>query len=106
MKEKKSKMFRMDHLPTGYKRDIEKAVRILSTEGCSEIYLFGSLVNGKPSPKSDIDLAVKGLGDRIFFEVLGKLLLTLNHPVDLLCLEDENRFVRLLKKRGELVRVA
>jgi hypothetical protein len=56
--------------------------------------------------KSDIDLAVKGLRDSIFFEVLGKLLVTLDHPVDLLSLEDENRLIALLRKRGELLRVA
>ncbi|MCP5108576.1 MAG: nucleotidyltransferase domain-containing protein [bacterium] len=96
----------IDQLPGAYRSDIEKAVRILTAEGCKEIYLFGSLTNGKASPKSDIDLAVKGLSDRIFFKVLGKLLGTLDHPVDLLSLEDESRFVNLLKKRGEFVRVA
>ena len=93
-------------MPIEYRSDIEKAIIILTTEGCKEIYLLGSLVNGSTSPKSDIDLAVIGLNDRIFFEVLGKLLVTMDHPVDLLCLEDENRFVSLLKRRGELVRVA
>jgi predicted nucleotidyltransferase len=93
-------------VPEDYRKDIEKAIHILTSEGCNEIYLFGSLVNGNTSPKSDIDLAVKGLSDRVFFEVLGKLLVTLDHQVDLLSLEDENRFVSLLKKRGELVRVA
>lgn len=93
-------------LPDDYKSDIEKAIHILTAEGCNEIYLFGSLVNDNTSPKSDIDLAVKGLSDRVFFEVLGRLLVTLDHPVDLLSLEDETRFVNLLKKRGELVRVA
>jgi predicted nucleotidyltransferase len=96
----------IEQLPDDYKSDIEKAIHILTSEGCNEIFLFGSLVNGNTSPKSDIDLAVKGLNDRVFFEVLGKLLVTLDHPVDLLSLEDESRFVNLLKKRGELVRVA
>ena len=101
-----TKTFFLEQLPGEYRGDVEKAIHILTGEGCNEIYLFGSLANGKTSPTSDIDLAVKGLRDNIFFEVLGKLLMTLNHPVDLLSLEDENRFVALLKKRGELVRVA
>ena len=104
---KKRKALRLiEQVPEDYRRDIEKAIHILTSEGCNELYLFGSLVNGNTSPKSDIDLAVKGLSDRVFFEVLGKLLVTLDHPVDLVSLEDENRFVTLLKKRGELVRVA
>jgi len=102
----KKKPLPIEQLPGEYRSDIKKAIHILTAEGCHEIYLFGSLVNGNPSPKSDIDLAVKGLRDSAFFEVLGKLLVTLDHPVDLLSLEDENRFVALLKKRGELLRVA
>lgn len=93
-------------LPGDYRRDVDKAIHILTDEGCEEIYLFGSLATGKTSSKSDIDLAVKGLNDRIFFEVLGKLLVALDHPVDLLSMEDETRFVALLKKRGEFIRVA
>lgn len=96
----------IERLPGEYRRDVEKSIHILTAEGCKEIYLFGSLASGNTSPKSDIDLAVKDLSDRIFFEVLGKLLITLDHPVDLLSLEDESRFVTLLKRRGEFVRVA
>ncbi|MCU0286803.1 MAG: nucleotidyltransferase domain-containing protein [Acidobacteria bacterium] len=96
----------IDQLPTDYRKDIEKAIHILIAEGCYEIYLFGSLAKGKSSPNSDIDLAVKGLKDSIFFKVLGKLFGALDHPVDLLSLEEENRFITLLKKRGELLRVA
>lgn len=96
----------IERLPADYRSDVEKAIHILTAEGCHEIYLFGSLANGKSSPKSDIDLAVKGLKDGIFFKVLGKLFGALDHPVDLLNLEDENRFTTLLKKRGELLRVA
>jgi len=104
--QKIEKQYLLERLPTDYRSDIEKAIHILTAEGCNEIYLFGSLANGKSSPKSDIDLAVKGLRDSVFFEVLGKLLVALDHPVDLLSLEDENRLVTLLKKRGELLRVA
>jgi predicted nucleotidyltransferase len=103
---KRKKHCLLDRLPENYRSDVEKAIHILIAGGCNEIYLFGSLVHGNISQKSDIDLAVKGLNDRIFFNVLGKLLGTLEHPVDLISLEDESRFVALLKKRGELVRVA
>ncbi len=102
----RKEQYLVEQVPEDYRRDVEKAIHILTSEGCEEIYLFGSLVNGPRTPKSDIDLAVKGLSDHIFFEVLGKLLVALDHSVDLLSLEDENRFLTLLKKRGELVRVA
>ena len=100
------KQYLIERLPEDYRSDLEKAIRILTAEGCNEIYLFGSLAKGQSSPRSDIDLAVKGLRDSIFFEVLGKLLVALNHPVDLLSLEDENRLIALLRKRGEMLRVA
>lgn len=104
--QKRGTLHLLEQVPNAYRSDIEKAIHILTEEGCEEIYLFGSMINGDISAKSDIDLAVKGLSDRVFFEVLGKLLVTLDHPVDLLSLEDQSRFVSLLKRRGELVRVA
>ena len=43
-----------------YSQDIKLAIKILKTEGCTEIYLFGSLAEGDFREDSDIDLAVKG----------------------------------------------
>ena len=48
-------------IPEKFQIDIEKAVEILKQEGCQEIYLFGSLVNGDFNDESDIDIAIKGL---------------------------------------------
>lgn len=93
-------------LPESYRKDIETAITVLSGEGCKEIYLFGSLVNGDSTDKSDIDLAVTGIRKGDFFEIFGKLMMALEHPVDLINLDKENRFVSMLKRRGELLRVA
>lgn len=98
--------YNFEHIPADYRDDIKKAISILIEEGCNEVYIFGSLAHGTPTFRSDIDLAVKGLNDRIFFEVLGKLLYALKHPVDLISIEDKNNFVNILKKRGDWVRVA
>jgi predicted nucleotidyltransferase len=59
----------------------------LRKEGCKEIYLFGSLVHGDFPDKSDIDLAVKGLEKRHYFKILGKLMMALEHSVDLRYME-------------------
>jgi predicted nucleotidyltransferase len=93
-------------VPESHRKDIETAVDILKGEGCSEIYLFGSLVHGDSSDTSDVDLAVKGLKKRCYFKILGKLIMALDHPVDLINLEKKDRFSALLIKRGELLRVA
>jgi hypothetical protein len=54
----------------------------------------------------NIDLAVKGLEKRNYFKILGKLMMALDHPVDLINLEKKDRFSALLIKKGNLVRVA
>lgn len=93
-------------LPKKYQNDVKKAITILSAEGCKEIYLFGSLVNGDITDSSDIDLAVTGIRKEDFFEIFGELMMELEHPVDLINLEWKSRFVTFLKEKGELVRVA
>ncbi len=96
----------LDSLPESYRRDIELAINILLKSGCNEIYLFGSLVNGKLNEYSDIDIATKGLPKGIFFKTLGKLFLALNHSIDLIDYNKEIKFINLLKDKGELIRVA
>jgi predicted nucleotidyltransferase len=95
----------MKQIPQAYQEDINTAVNILTTKGCKEVYLFGSLVKGEFREDSDIDLAVKGLNKGSFFEVLGKLIMRLNHPVDLIDLDKDTRFVNRLKREGNLLRV-
>lgn len=97
---------RIEQIPESHRKDIRRAVDILKAEGCKEIYLFGSLVQGDFSDTSDIDLAVKGLEKRSYFKILGKLMMALDHPVDLVNLEKKDRFSALLIEKRELVRVA
>lgn len=101
-----NKEYIIEMLPKRYQKDVKKAINILTGEGCREIYLFGSLVNGDSTDKSDIDLAVTGIRKEDFFEIFGELMMELEHPVDLINLEKKSRFVSFLKEKGELVRVA
>lgn len=98
--------YNIEKLPMSYRSDVRKAVNILVKEGCKEIYLFGSLVNGESIDRSDIDLAVTGIHKEDFFEIFGELMMSLDHPVDLINLEKKSRFVTYLKEMGELARVA
>jgi len=95
----------IEKIPKTYKADVKRAITILTGKGCKEIYLFGSLVHGDYSDISDIDIAVTGIPKGDFFEIFGELMMSLDHPVDLINLEKRTRFVDLLKAKGELVRV-
>ena len=64
-----------------YQKDIRHAVKILKEAGCTEIFLFGSLTTGKIRDHSDIDLAIRGCPEGKFFNLLGRLLLELDHQV-------------------------
>ena len=97
---------KIEKLPESHREDIRAAVDILRKGGCKEIYLFGSLVHGDFSDRSDTDLAVKGLEKRYYFRILGKLMMALEHSVDLINLEKRDRFSALLLEKGNLVRVA
>jgi predicted nucleotidyltransferase len=93
-------------LPVSHRRDVEKAVKILEDVGCKEIYIFGSMVDGPVTAKSDIDLAAKGIPPGFYFKVLARLTMQLDHPVDLISLEEDNRFGNMLQREGYLHRVA
>jgi predicted nucleotidyltransferase len=95
----------IERIPPSHRSDVEKAVKILEGAGCREIYLFGSIVSGPVTPESDIDLAVKGIPPASFFEIYGKLIGHLDHPVDLVDLESGDRFSHLLETGGHLHRV-
>ncbi len=92
-------------IPEAFQEDISRAIRILKEGGCTEIFLFGSGITGKVRDGSDIDLAVRGCPQGCFFHLLGRLLLELHHPVDLVDLDTGDAFAQYLQKEGELVRV-
>jgi predicted nucleotidyltransferase len=92
-------------IPASHRHDVEKALEILREAGCREIYIFGSLVDGTVTSKSDIDLAVKGIPPEFYFKVLARLIMQLDHPVDLIDLEEDNRFSQMIRREGNLRRV-
>lgn len=92
--------------PQNYNDDVSLAINILKNEGCSEVYLFGSITNGNSNNESDIDIAIKGLPRTKYFSVYGKLMSTLNHNVDLVMLDIESNFTKYLIEKGNLRRVA
>jgi len=94
-----------EKLPHEYVQDLERAVNYLKSEGCNEIYLFGSLADGSYDLSSDIDLAVRGIDPTRFFAVYGKLLLQLKHSLDLVDLDIQPAFGKKLQESGSMIRV-
>ncbi len=92
-------------LPEVYEKDVAQAVSILKTAGCTQVFLFGSLASGKVREGSDIDLAIRGCPKGSFFQLLGKLLLELDHSVDLVNLDKPDPFARFLETKGELLQI-
>jgi len=92
-------------LPETYQKDVRRAVEILKEAGCTDIFLFGSLASGEIKDKSDIDLAIRGCPKGEFFHLLGRLLLELDYPVDLVNLDRQDAFARYLEEEGELHQV-
>ena len=91
--------------PEVYQKDISRAVEILKAAGCSHVFLFGSLVSGRVRERADIDLAIRGCPKGIYFRLLGKLLLELDHSVDLINLDKPDPFARYLEEKGGLLQV-
>lgn len=99
-------MDKFKNLPSYYKEDIEKAVKILKENGAKEVFIFGSIVNGKFNENSDIDIAVKGLKPEKFYKVASILMFELDNEFDLIDLDDnENNFSQMLLKVGGLLKV-
>jgi len=92
-------------LPKPYQKDIHRAVEILKEAGCTHIFLFGSLTAGKVRDGSDIDLAIRGCPKGRFFYLLGRLLIELDHSVDLISLDRQDAFTRYLEEEGELLQI-
>jgi len=94
------------HLSAKIKKDIEVAKNILLREGCKEIYIFGSIIEGNFTEMSDIDIATVGLSKSKYFKVYGELLEKLNRSIDLVCLDYDTDFSKKIKESGKFERVA
>ena len=96
----------MIKLPEEIEKDINIAKEILLREGVLEIYIFGSLVEGEFTENSDIDIATIGLREDRYFKIYGELLEKMNRDFDLVGLDYENDFSKMIKETGKFERVA
>ena len=64
-----------------------------------ELLVFGSSLE-KGLEANDIDLAVRGISPRDFFDFQGKLLRFLTKPVDVVNLSNKSRFTETIEQNG------
>lgn len=95
----------MDGIADDLAQRIEKAAAALRAAGAREVYVFGSVAQGKIRENSDVDMAVSGLPPGVFFRAMAKASRALGRPLDLVDLDDDSPFTRYLKSHGELRRV-
>ncbi len=97
---------KLNNLPYSFQEDIKKATKILKENGAKEVFIFGSIANGKFNENSDIDIAVKGLKENDFYRIASILMFELENEFDLIDLDDkENRFSQMLLKIGGLLKI-
>lgn len=89
-----------------FDQGIEKATHILRDAGAKEIYVFGSVAEGRATSHSDIDLAVRGLPPEVFFEAVGRVAMALTREFDIIDMDDPSPFTEYLERKGKLRRVA
>ena len=96
---------RLEDVPDEVRRDVERGVEILKNGGCSEIYVFGSVAEGRVTSRSDIDFAVRGCPAGVFFRLQGELLVELDRSADLVDLDMNPDLASFLEREAVLIHV-
>ena len=96
---------KLSEIPKKYRQDIEKATICLKEEGCTSIFLFGSLATGRYSDLSDIDIGIKGLSPKNYIRTYSKLNNILENEFDLVDFDENIDLYNLLHSIGEVVEI-
>lgn len=79
-------------------QDKEIVIKWAKHFSVKEVYLFGSALDD--ADPRDIDIAVKGIADDVFFMFYGKLLRNLTKSVDVVDLSEPSPLTRYIGKRA------
>lgn len=82
--------------------DKSRIQQIAEKYNVGKLYIFGSSIRSVRTP-NDIDLAVDGVDDIMFFKFYGELILNLTKPVDIINLKEESKFNNIIKQKGVLI---
>jgi len=95
----------LSKIPEKYRLDIEKATSCLKEEGCTAIFLFGSLLTGEYTNSSDIDLGIMGLPPGKYIRTYSKLNNIIKSRFDLIDFDENRNLYNLLYSIGEIVKI-
>lgn len=70
-----------------FEKELAKIVEISREFKAEKVFLFGSSLENAETAH-DIDIAVKGIGDRDFFKYYGRISLAVDDEVDIVDLDD------------------
>ena len=79
---------------------IERIKALAKAYGATRLILFGSAVSN-PEKARDIDLACDGISGWKLYELAARLEEELRIPMDLIPLNPQNRFTRMIEKKGK-----
>lgn len=83
------------------KKDKSIIIKYAKNYKLKKVILFGSSL--RKDDARDIDIGIIGLKTGLFFEFGGKLYVDLSKPVDIINLEEDCLFTRLIKKEGVVI---
>ena len=95
----------LSKIPEKYRLDIEKAAICLKEEGCTAIFLFGSLATGEYTDSSDIDLGIMGLSPRKYIRTYSKLNNIMKNRFDLIDFDENKKLYNFLFSIGEIIEI-
>lgn len=84
------------------KKDKEKIRAISKKYKVKKVLLFGSSLNPDNEP-NDIDLALEGVDDKIFYAYCAELYFSLSKPVDFVDLKSQSKFNDLVRSEGVVI---
>lgn len=83
-------------------KNIEKIVTLAKTYGAFRLILFGSTVE-TPEEAKDIDIACDGVTGWKLYELAARLEEELQMPLDLVPLNPQTSFTRLIENKGKVI---
>jgi predicted nucleotidyltransferase len=79
---------------------LEQGAALLKAAGAREVYVFGSLAEGRAREGSDVDLAVAGLPPAVFFATMARLAARFGRTMDLVDLDEVSPFTTHLRSKS------
>ena len=79
---------------------LKALVPVFKKYGVRRAYLFGSLIRNICSSRSDIDLYVEEVDNKLYWNMLRDLEDAATYDIDLYTQSDEAQFIKKIKERG------